>query len=72
MDPSHQHETSFLSELPTEIKMRLVEVVALQTEMRIYSYYHAFMKLALVDQTFYELCSPSNWRVSLMTVLSIF
>ncbi|KAA1133356.1 hypothetical protein PGTUg99_027285 [Puccinia graminis f. sp. tritici] len=60
--PSRQPERSFLSELPTEIKMRLVEFVALQTELRLYSYYHAFMKLALVDRTFYELCSPSNWR----------
>ncbi|KAA1137029.1 hypothetical protein PGTUg99_009100 [Puccinia graminis f. sp. tritici] len=50
-----------LSQLPAEIKRLIVEQTALVTENREWEG-HKFFKLALVDRSFYELCSPFNWK----------
>ncbi|KAA1079834.1 hypothetical protein PGT21_025519 [Puccinia graminis f. sp. tritici] len=53
-----------LSQLPTEIKLRIIDHLKLLAEKE-GSPGTSFLKLALVDRTFHELCSPTNWKVRL-------
>ncbi|WAQ91571.1 hypothetical protein PtA15_14A455 [Puccinia triticina] len=66
MDPPSQVDSQAgkrsLSDLPTEIKLRIIECLERLMEKHI-SPSARFLKLALVDRTFYELCSPSNWKM---------
>ncbi|KNF06876.1 hypothetical protein PSTG_00193 [Puccinia striiformis f. sp. tritici PST-78] len=62
MNPSAQSQTATLARMPTEIKMLIIEYVVIQTEKKLGSETHEPLPLALVDRSFYKLCSPFNWH----------
>ncbi|KAI9613772.1 hypothetical protein PSHT_02550 [Puccinia striiformis] len=58
-----QSRKNFLSNLPTEIKLLIIEYLVAITENTNTYKCRRFLKLAMVDRSFYKLCSPSNWKV---------
>ncbi|OAV87288.1 hypothetical protein PTTG_29495 [Puccinia triticina 1-1 BBBD Race 1] len=61
MHPSSGAKKASLSQLPLEIKQRIVHHVVMQTEKR-HTYFHKPLPLSLVDRKFYELCRPFEWN----------